>query len=51
VTSAQISITIKPFDENMLKLSFPYDEPTIAAHKRNTIAGVLGACSQKDNQM
>jgi hypothetical protein len=42
VISAPISITIKPFDENTLKLSFPYDKPTIAAHKRSPIAGLFG---------
>jgi hypothetical protein len=54
VTSAQISITIKPFDENMLKLSFPYDELKVAAHKiieiRNPIAGLLGASNRKSEE-
>jgi site-specific recombinase XerC len=31
MTSTPNSITIQSFDENTLKLSFPYDEPTVAA--------------------
>jgi hypothetical protein len=38
VASAQISISLPPFDENTLNLSFPCNKPTIAAHKRSTIA-------------
>jgi integrase/recombinase XerD len=34
MTSAPVSITIKPFDENTLKLSVPYDVPTIEKIKQ-----------------
>jgi hypothetical protein len=56
VTSAPVSITKKSFDENMLKLSFPCDEPTVAAQEiieiRNPITGLPGASNRKpkDNQ-
>jgi hypothetical protein len=43
--SAHISISLPPFDEKTLNLSFPCNEPTIATHKRNTIARVLMAAA------
>jgi hypothetical protein len=54
VTSAQISITIKPFDENTLQLSFFYDELKVAAYKiieiHSPIAGLLGASNRKSEE-